>query len=261
MPTVEINGANIYYQVYGQDRPGRAPILLVHGSQITGEVDWGQIAPRLAAEHKVYVPDCRGHGKSTNPSTSPGGGKYSFKQMAEDNVAFIRAMGYERMHIIGHSNGGNVALITLVEHPDAVQTAIPQAANAYVTDYLREREPVVLDPDYYLLHHPEQVAEMIALHGAVHGQDYWRKMLKDMIVEILSGPNYTPADLARVTRPTLAIMGAEDKVNAPDKHAQYIAENIPGAELWVPEGIGHNVNLEIPDQWIEKVLDFLERRG
>jgi 3-oxoadipate enol-lactonase len=79
--------------------------------------------------------------------------------------------------------------------------------------------------------------------------------------EIISEPNYSPADLQRVNRPTLVIMGTEDKVNAPDCHAQYIAENIPGAELWIPEGIGHTVHKEVPDLWLEKVLDFLERRG
>jgi pimeloyl-ACP methyl ester carboxylesterase len=256
MPFVEINDANIYYQTYGEDHPGRVPLLLIHGSTITGEIDWGRLAPRLAAEYKVYVPDCRGHGQSTNP-----GGKYSFKQMADDNAALIHALGYERMHILGHSNGGNVALVTLLEHPEVTQTAIPQAANAYVTDYLRQREPVVLEPDYYAAHHPESVSEMIAAHGPVHGQDYWRTLLTLTMKEILAGPNYTPADLARVTRPVLSIMGGADPVNAPDRHGQFIAEHIPGAELWVPEGIGHNVHFEIPDEWLAKVLDFLNRRG
>jgi pimeloyl-ACP methyl ester carboxylesterase len=256
MPCIEINNANIYYQVYGTDQPGRVPILLIHGSTNTGASDWAQLAPRLAAGYKVYVPDCRGHGQSTNP-----GGQYSFIQMADDNAAFIQALGYERMHIIGHSNGGNVALVTLLEHPEVTQTAIPQAANAYVTDYLREREPIVLEPDYYAAHNPESVAEMIAAHGPTHGPDYWRKLLTDTMQEIIREPNYTPADLAQVTRPALVIMGAEDKVNAPDQHAQYIAAHIPNAELWIPEGVGHNVHLEIPDQWLEKVLDFLKRRG
>jgi pimeloyl-ACP methyl ester carboxylesterase len=256
MAYIQINGAKIYYQVYGEDHPGRAPIVLIHGSKFSGEIEWGMIAPRLAQEFKVYVPDCRGHGKSNNPD-----GGYSFKQMAEDVAAFVKAMGVERMHIIGHSNGGNVALVTVVEHPDISQTAIPQAANAYVTDYLREREPVVLDPDYYLAHNPEDVAIMIAAHAERYGKDYWRDLLTMTMQEIIHEPNYTPADLARVDRPVLSIMGANDKVNAQDRHAQFIAENIASAEVWIPDGIGHDVHLEIPDQWLTRVLDFLNRRG
>jgi pimeloyl-ACP methyl ester carboxylesterase len=165
------------------------------------------------------------------------------------------------MHIVGHSNGGNVALVTVVVHPEITQTAVVQAANAYVTDYLRQREPVVLEPDYYAAHHPADVERMIAVHGETHGQDYWRKLLVMTMEEIIAEPNYTPADLARVKRPVLAIMGSNDSVNAPDRHAQFIAENIPGAEIWIPDGIGHNVHDEIPDEWVTKVLDFLKRRG
>jgi pimeloyl-ACP methyl ester carboxylesterase len=257
MPYVDINGAHIYYRVYGEDRPGRVPILLIHGSTIEGDTDWAHIAPRLAADYKVYVPDCRGHGRSSNPERL----SYSFSQLAADTAAFVRAMGYERMHIIGHSNGGNVALVTLLEHPDVTQTAIPQAANAWVSRYLIEREPVVLDPDYFAEHNPKDVEEMIALHGELHGRDYWRDLLWLTMKEIISEPNYTPADLRRVTRPTLVIMGEQDAVNAADEHAQYIANNIPGAALWIPQGIKHNVHHEIPDEWLARVLDFLERRG
>jgi len=61
--------------------------------------------------------------------------------MADDMAALILALGYERAHVIGHSNGGNVALVTLLEHPEVVQTVIPEAANAYVSPDLLEREP------------------------------------------------------------------------------------------------------------------------
>ena len=79
--------------------------------------------------------------------------------------------------------------------------------------------------------------------------------------EISSDPNYSPADLARVNVPMLVIMGSEDRVNAPDEHAQYIANNVPNAELWIPENTGHNVHMERKQEWIEKVFDFLERHG
>jgi len=256
MAYIRLNDANIYYQIYGEDHPGRVPIILIHGSTITGEIDWGQIAPRLAVEYKVYVPDCRGHGKSSNPA-----GGYSFKQMAQDMADFVLAMGYERMHIIGHSNGGNVALVTVMEHPEITQTAVLQAANAYVTDYLREREPVVLAPDYYAVNNPGEVALMITAHGELYGEDYWRDLLIMTMQEIIAEPNYTPAELASVTRPVFSIMGENDRVNAPDRHAQFIAEHIPAAEAWIPDGIGHNVHHEIPDEWIARVLDFLNRRG
>ncbi|RPJ21677.1 MAG: alpha/beta hydrolase [Chloroflexi bacterium] len=263
MPTIEINNATIYYQAYGADPsttlrtvPDQTPIVLIHGSTTDSHTDWDSIAPGLARRYRVFAPDCRGHGRSNNPRMS-----YSFKELADDVAAFVRAMGYERAHIIGHSNGGNVALVTLLEHPEVVQTCIPQAANAYVTRYLIEREPKVFDPDRVVREAPAWMNEMIALHSEVNGKDYWRELLWLTMKEILSEPNYSPVELARVERPTLVIMGAEDSVNAPDEHAQYIANNIPNAELWIPEKTGHNVHHERPEEWIVKVQEFLERRG
>jgi pimeloyl-ACP methyl ester carboxylesterase len=256
MPTIDINNANMYYQAYGDEQPNHAPIVLIHGSTVDSHTDWDSIAPELARHYKVFASDCRGHGRSNNPRMS-----YSFKELADDVAAFVHAMGYERAHIIGHSNGGNVALVTLMEHPQVVQTCIPQAANAYVTRYLIEREPKVFDPERVAREAPDWMNEMIALHGEVNGKEYWRDLLWLTMKEIISEPNYSPAELARVERPALVIMGAEDRVNAPDEHAQYIANHIPNAELWIPEKTGHNVHHERREEWIAKVLDFLERRG
>jgi pimeloyl-ACP methyl ester carboxylesterase len=256
MPYIEINGASIYYEAYGADKPHRPPIVLIHGSTIDSHTDWDSIAPELAGRYRVFAPDCRGHGRSNNPNRS-----YSFKELAEDLAVFVRAMGYERAHVIGHSNGGNVALVTLMEYPEIVQTCVVQAANAYVTRYLIEREPKVFNPDRVAREAPDWMDEMIRLHGEVNGVDYWRELLWLTMKEIISEPNYAPAELAHVDRPTLVIMGAEDSVNAPDEHAQYIADNIPNAELWIPEKVGHNVHLKRREEWIAKVLDFLERPG
>ena len=256
MPYITINNANIYYNVYGEAHPLRAPIVLIHGSTIDSHTDWDSLIPSLAEAYKVFAPDCRGHGRSDNPRTS-----YSFKELADDVAAFVHAMGYEKAHIIGHSNGGNVVLVTLMEHPEIVQTCIPQAANAYVTRFLIEREPRVFDPERVEREVPEWRDEMIALHGEVNGKEYWREMLWLTMKEIISEPNYAPFELARAEKPTLVIMGADDPVNAPDEHAQYIANNIPDAELWIPEKTGHNVHKECEQEWLEKVLDFLKRRG
>jgi pimeloyl-ACP methyl ester carboxylesterase len=148
-----------------------------------------------------------------------------------------------------------------MEHPEVVQTCVPQAANAYVTRYLIEREPKVFDPERMAREAPDWLAEVQALHNQVHGKEYWRELLWLTMKEIISEPNYAPFELARVERPAFVIMGAEDTVNAPDQHAQYIANHIPNAELWIPEATGHNVHLERRKEWIAKVMDFLERRG
>ncbi len=256
MPYNLINSANIYYETFGEAQAGRPPIILIHGSTITGQADWGEIAPQLAREHFVIVPDCRGHGRSSNPELS-----YSFAELANDTATLIHALGFERAHVIGHSNGGNVALVTLIEHPAVIQTCIPQAANAYVSPDLVEKEPPLFAPERVERDSPKWMQEMIDLHGPYHGPDYWRDLLRLTVHAIITEPNYTPADLARVTRPTLVIQGEKDGVNAAGRHAQFIAEHVPDAELWIPAGVGHNVHQERQTEWITRVLDFIQRRG
>jgi len=247
-----IRGAQIHYTTYGSHADGRDPILLIHGSYITGDVDWGNIAPTLAREYEVIVPDCRGHGASSNPD-----GTYSFRDMAADAAELIHALGHQRAHVIGHSNGGNVALVALLEHPDVVATCIPQAANAYVSADLVERIPQKLNPERIAREEPAWMEEMIELHARYHGVEYWKTLLKRTAAEIIAEPNYTAADLARVKRPTLVIEGELDSTNAPARHAAFIAQHIPGSELWIPSGVGHNVHVEIPELWLARVLSFL----
>jgi len=256
MPTITINDAKIYYQEHGEGKPHQAPILLIHGSTIDSHTDWDSLIPELAKDYKVFAPDCRGHGRSDNPRMS-----YSFRELANDAATFIRAMGYEKAHIIGHSNGGNVALVIGVEHPEVTQSCIPQAANAFVTQYLIEREPWLFDPERVEREDPNWMNEMIQLHSEVNGKEYWRDLLQMTMKEIISEPNYTPEVLAKVSVPMLVIMGDQDKVNAPDEHAQYIAKHVPNAELWIPENTGHNVHHERKEEWVERVLGFLKGKG
>jgi len=256
MPFMEINAARLFYEVFGTEHRKATPIVLIHSACKTGRADWGTVAPLLARQYQVFVPDCRGHGQSTNPTRS-----YSFREMAADIAALVRALGYSQAHIIGHSNGGNVALVTLMEHPEVVQSAVLQAANAYVSQDLIDREPVVFDPERVARENPAWIEEMTALHGPTHGTDYWRRLLEITLQEIITEPNYTPEDLRRVRQPVLVIQGEKDSVNAPARHAQFIAQHIPEAELWAPEETGHNVHDERLFEWIERVSSFLDHRG
>lgn len=256
MPHVELNGARIFYRAYGDPASPRPPILLIHGATVDGATDWGTIAPVLGLGHRVIVPDCRGHGRSTSPTAT-----YRFAELAADMAALVRALGHRNAHVVGHSNGGNVALVTLVEHPDVVTTCIVQAANAYVSPDLLEHEPANFDPGRVDRDSPRWRDQMIRLHGRWHGQNYWRMLLGLTVAEIVSAPEYGPADLAGVDRPTLVIEGQEDRVNARSHHGEFIATHIPFAELWRPADVGHAVHEERAGEWLTRAEDFWSRRG
>jgi haloacetate dehalogenase len=113
---IEGAGASINLRVGGSG----PPLLLLHGNPLT-HVMWHKIAPRLAAEFTVVATDLRGYGDSAKP---PGGGDhfaYSFRAMAEDQLAVMRALGFDRFCVAGHDRGGRVAHRMALDHPDAVE--------------------------------------------------------------------------------------------------------------------------------------------
>ncbi len=257
MSYANINGAQIYYDTYGSDPPAGPPVplLLVHGAGSTGQADWREVAPLLARHYRVVVPDCRGHGRSTNPGWS-----YRFREMADDLAELIRRLGYARAHVVGHGNGGNVALVMLLENSEVVQTCTLQAANAYVSPDLLEGQ-VDQDPDWLAAEAPGWVRQMVALHAPMHGNEYWRELWQLRLAEAANQPDYTANDLALAARPVLVIQGEQDQVNVPGQHGQFLARHIPDVEAWFPRGAGHAVHREMPWQWTERLLEFLGRRG
>src|SRR5947207_15467668 len=85
---IEVPGARIHLR-HGGSGP---PLLLLHGNPLT-HVMWHKIAPRLAAHYTVVATDLRGYGDSSKP---PGGERsigYSFRSMAHDQVAVMKALG------------------------------------------------------------------------------------------------------------------------------------------------------------------------
>jgi len=255
MPYATVNGTEIFYETFGFPHPNQAPVLLIHGSTQTGRSCWYNVVTRLESQYFVILPDCRGHGKSGNPHLT-----YTFKEHAADMAELVRALGFEKAHIVGHSNGGNIALLLLMEHPEVTQTCVIQAGNAWVSPDLPEKEPPIFDPAFIERERPSWLREMQELHGGL-GTDYWRELVRLTVRELIKEPNYTPAHLARVTRPVLIVQGAKDSVNAPMKHAEFMARHIPAGELWLPKDIGHNVHEEVLDEWLTRVTDFWARRG
>jgi haloacetate dehalogenase len=96
------------------------PLLLLHGNPQT-HVMWHLVAPRLAEEFTVVATDLRGYGDSGKPATAPDHEPYSKRAMARDQVAVMRALGFERFLLAGHDRGGRVAYRLALDHPERVE--------------------------------------------------------------------------------------------------------------------------------------------
>jgi len=114
-----LNGIKMYYETYGSGDP----VLVIHGNgQSIADMHF-QIA-HFAKTNKVIVADTRGHGKS-----GLGTDHLNYVQMMKDYNALLDQLGVTGANIIGWSDGGILALLLAIHHPDKVNKIATMGAN------------------------------------------------------------------------------------------------------------------------------------
>jgi haloacetate dehalogenase len=95
------------------------PVLLLHGYPQT-HVMWHKIAPRLANDFSLVLPDLRGYGDSSKPPDGEEHFGYSKRATAQDQVEVMEQLGFKHFAVVGHDRGGRVAHRMALDHPERV---------------------------------------------------------------------------------------------------------------------------------------------
>jgi len=95
------------------------PVLLLHGYPQT-HVMWHKIAPRLANDFSLVLPDLRGYGDSSKPPDGEDHFGYSKRATAQDQVEVMEQLGFKHFAVVGHDRGGRVAHRMALDHPERV---------------------------------------------------------------------------------------------------------------------------------------------
>lgn len=98
------------------------PVLLLHGYPQT-HVMWHRVAPVLARDHTVVVPDLRGYGDSGKPASQADHSSYSKRATAADMAALMTRLGHRSFAVAGHDRGARVTHRLCLDHPDRVTRA------------------------------------------------------------------------------------------------------------------------------------------
>ncbi|MGI9426887.1 MAG: alpha/beta fold hydrolase [Hyphomicrobiaceae bacterium] len=117
--TITNDGLNIHARVGGS---GPA-LLCLHGYPQT-HVCWRRVAPVLAQNFTVVAMDLRGYGTSSAPPGDSGHTLYAKRAMASDGIALMRALGFDKFHVMGHDRGARVAYRMALDSPKAVDKLI-----------------------------------------------------------------------------------------------------------------------------------------
>ena len=112
---IATRGATINVATRGSGKP----LLLLHGYPQTHYM-WHKLAPALAGDYTVVCADLRGYGDSSKPEGAADHANYSKREMANDMVMVMAALGHPQFAIAGHDRGARVAYRLALDHPRAV---------------------------------------------------------------------------------------------------------------------------------------------
>jgi haloacetate dehalogenase len=105
--------------IHGRRGGEGQPVLLLHGIPET-HLMWHRVAPQLARCFTVVATDLRGYGDSGTPRSAPDHVPYSMREIAQDQVEVMHALGHAQFDVVGHDRGARCAYRLALDHPEAV---------------------------------------------------------------------------------------------------------------------------------------------
>jgi len=252
---VEAHGVTFYYEVHGKGRP----LLLLHAGSLSGGM-WQPYLSGFSDRFRVIVPDLPNHGRSSQPRRA-----LSYRRLADEVVAFTRALNLTRPAIIGFSDGGQVALEIGLRHPDVagslgfggVVFKDSDTYRAFVRSALGDAASPEVDPGHLATNHPDWAAWLDELYGP----GGWKPLLERLKPMWTTPLMYTADEFSRVSTPALVFVGDRDELVSVEDAAEMYRQ-LPLAELAVVPDANHGAffSAKVP-QFQAVLLDFLERHG
>ncbi len=221
-----------FYVEQGQGEP----LILLHGN---GE-DCGYFKHQIEAfssRYHVYALDTRGHGK-----TPRGERPFTIRQFAQDLLEFMEKRQIGKAHLLGFSDGGNIAMVFAVRYPDRVEKLILNGANLDAGGVKRTVQ-IPIETGY-------RIARIFA------GKSGKAKRNAELLGLMVNDPNVPAQELSKITARTLVIAGTKDMVK--EKHTRLIAKSLSNAELAFIHG-DHFIAAKKPEEFNRIILDFLEK--
>jgi pimeloyl-ACP methyl ester carboxylesterase len=241
----EIRGLKMYYEVHGEGRP----LLLLHGGMTTIQFSFAAQIPALAHSYRVIAVEQMGHGHTADIA----GRALSYEAMAEDTAAFLIQQGLRNVDLVGHSDGGQIALRLAFTHPELVRRVIVSGVGLGPRTAEQQKAMQSLSADRL----PKAFREEYA-HVSPDGSEHWPVFFEKIrIMWSKPGWGISLAELAAIKAPTLLVFGDHDFTSL--EEAVQIFHSIPGARMCILPGVGHGTFRE-RSEWLNPIiLDFLDR--
>lgn len=286
MPRVNANNIEIEYETFGD--PSSKPLILINGfssQMIRWEVDFC----KQLVEREFYVVrfdnrdvgfssklDNLGRANVSKVMKAVQTGEsvevpYALEDMADDVIGLLDALKIKKAHICGMSMGAAITQIIGFRHPSRVLSLVtimgstgapnlppptPEAMDGLLNPVPTEREAFIEDSINRRRvlngpHFPYSEEKERRLAALTFDRGYHIPGIARQLVAIYANGNRKPK-LASITAPTLVIHGAIDPLVRVEGGKDTV-DGIPGAELMIIEGMGHNIPPEVWTQVIDAI--------
>ncbi|WP_169728055.1 alpha/beta fold hydrolase [Pontibacter actiniarum] len=232
---VEVRGAKLYYETYGQGEP----LLLLHGNG-QSIAAFSQQIEALSRSYRVIAVDTRAHGKSKDDAT----GELSYDLFASDIKQLLDSLHLKQVNVLGWSDGGNTALKMALHYPAYVKKAAIMGANLFPDATAVEGGLLEL--------FSRQLSELEGKQDELSLNEARRLRL------LLNEPHMTFEEIKAIQAPVLVMAGEHDVILEP--HTKAIAESIAGAKLIIFRDASHYAPQEVPVEFNKAVADFFARQ-
>ncbi|KAF9883245.1 hypothetical protein FE257_003801 [Aspergillus nanangensis] len=243
----------IYYEVHGNTGP-----ILMMVSGYMGITDiWQFIVPRLKNRFRCIVHDNRGFGRSSKPESA---NAYSISRHAEDVTSILTALNIEeKIIMITHSIGGNIASAYCLAHPELV-AGIISSGTYFDGQLLRSFLP--LDTLIHRADEPSQAVDFYSQIGlmdeialeAAKWPAYARRHNANALLDFNIGDGYT-----KIQAPMLLIHGGQDLATPLEGVIKPILNAAPSCWLQVLEEVKHFPPTEAPEEMAKLIDGFISK--
>jgi pimeloyl-ACP methyl ester carboxylesterase len=266
--TIDIGGTRFAYRQLGADT-GVPVVFLNHLAAVLDNWD-PRVIDGIAAKRRVIVFDNRGIGASGGSTPN------SVEAMARDAIAFIRALGFDQVDLLGFSLGGMVSQVIAQDQPQLVRKLILAGTGPAGGEGIDKVTPITLramargavtfkDPKTYLFftrtpngrkaarEFLERLKERTQDRDKAISPISFRAQLK----AIHAWANQQPSDLSNIRQPALIANGDQDRM-VPSSNSVELARRLPNARLKLYPDAGHGGVFQYHQEFVTEALDFLE---
>jgi len=259
-----LNGNEAYYVEVG--RTGALPLVLIHGFPFSHEMWDGQIEA-FGKQFRVIAYDLRGHGKS-----GVGDGQYTLEFFVDDLLGLLDHLKIERAVLCGLSMGGYIALRAVERNPERVRGLVLADTQAKADSNeakLKRAAAIISVKANGVKAYADSFVKSAFAPQTFAGNRAAVEKIKQIIqgnsplgicgaLLALASRTDTSEALSGVKVPTLIIVGELDALTPP-LVSKEMHSRIPNSELHVIPNAAHMSNLENPEEFNERVLNFLGR--